>query len=228
MERQILRQINLFVDILLLFYNLEGQVKSERDLKRDLITNLVTNLVLSSEVYFLVYNLQTSNQEADIKKLRTLMNNQAFLENLLPMSKLNINAQFQFDVNVRNKHERVSKAPVPSVQQPYESTIRELVKLSKMESPMQKLELIYSCCTQCIIEEISAFWKHFNIPSSKLAIDTDNLQGIVIYIVSRMKCPQLVAELSICERFLPASVKKSSRYIYFEMVSAALSFIIEQ
>lgn len=74
-ERTILRQINLFVDVLLLFYGLENQVKSERDLKRDLLTNLVTNLVLSSEVYFLVYNLQTQNQEQNIKKLRTLVNN---------------------------------------------------------------------------------------------------------------------------------------------------------
>ena len=75
------------------------------------------------------------------------MNNQAFLENLLPMSKLNISPQFQFDVNFRNQHDRLFKDPVAEMQQPYATTIAELVKLSKMESPMQKLELIYSCCT---------------------------------------------------------------------------------
>jgi hypothetical protein len=68
-------------------------------------------------------------------------------------------------------------------------TIQSLIKVSKAESPMSKLELIYSCCTGKIIEEISLFWKQHNIPAKKLAIDTDQLQGIIIYIVSRMNCP---------------------------------------
>jgi len=54
---------------------------------------------------------------------------------------------------------------------------------------MQKLEMIYSCCTQRVIEEVSSFWKNYDIQPKKLAIDTDNLQGIIIYMVSRLNYP---------------------------------------
>jgi hypothetical protein len=72
---------------------------------------------------------------------------------------------------------------------PFTKTILALGKLSKCESPMQKLELIYNCCTKTIVEEISLFWQAHDIPPKKLAIDTDNLQGIVIFVVSRMNYP---------------------------------------
>ena len=91
---------------------------------------------------------------------------------------------------------------------------------------MGKLDLVYNCCTAKVIEDISGFWKQYDIPSKRLAIDTDNLQGIVIYVVSRMNCPQILAEINICERFLPNAVRKSSRYIYLEMISAACSFML--
>jgi len=40
---------------------------------------------------------------------------------------------------------------------------------------MSKLALIYSCCTNMALQEISAFWKGYNIPNKKLSVDTDNL-----------------------------------------------------
>jgi hypothetical protein len=54
---------------------------------------------------------------------------------------------------------------------------------------MAKLELIYSCCTATVIEEISEFWDGYDIPAKELAVDTDSLQGIVVYLVSRMNYP---------------------------------------
>lgn len=46
--------------------------------------------------------------------------------------------------------------------------------------------------------------------------------------VSRMNYPQILAEIGLIERFLPPAVKKSSRFIYLEMISAACSFMLEQ
>jgi hypothetical protein len=46
--------------------------------------------------------------------------------------------------------------------------------------------------------------------------------------VSRLNYSQILAELAICDKFLPPAVKKSSRYIYFEMIAAACEFVIEQ
>jgi hypothetical protein len=42
-----------------------------------------------------------------------------------------------------------------------------------------------------------------------------------------MNCPQILAEIALSEKFLPPAVKKSSRYIYFEMIGAACSFMLE-
>jgi hypothetical protein len=59
-------------------------------------------------------------------------------------------------------------------------------------------------------------------------IDPDQMQAIIIYIVSRLNCPQIMTEVLICEMFLPPAVRKSSRFIYLEMIQAACSFLIDQ
>ena len=93
---------------------------------------------------------------------------------------------------------------------------------------MQKLETIYSCFTGAIVKDISAFWEGYDIPAKNLAIDTDSMQGIVIYLVSRSNQPQLLAEVYIGEAYLARAVKKSSRFIYFEMLTAACNFILDR
>lgn len=92
---------------------------------------------------------------------------------------------------------------------------------------MAKLELIYSICTNEVMEEISRFWRSHEIDAKKLAIDTDQLQGIVIYIVSRSNYPQIITDAAICELFLPPAVKKSARFLYLEMVKAGCEFLSE-
>jgi len=48
-----------------------------------------------------------------------------------------------------------------------------MLQISMLESPMSKLEWVYTCCTQAIPIEVSDFWKDVEIPSKKLSIDTD-------------------------------------------------------
>ena len=55
-KASILRIINVFVDALLVFYDLDTIVKPH-DLKREFFINLVTNIVLSDELYFLIFNV---------------------------------------------------------------------------------------------------------------------------------------------------------------------------
>ena len=73
--------------------------------------------------------------------------------------------------------------------QPYSLAITNLRKLQNIKSPMAKLEWIYNCCTQDIQKEISAFWYGYDINKDDLVIDADNLQGIIIYIISRLDNP---------------------------------------
>jgi hypothetical protein len=91
---------------------------------------------------------------------------------------------------------------------------------------MAKLELIYSCCTVITIEELSDFWNSVEISSKKLMIDPDQMQAIIIYIIARLNYPQIMTEVLICEIFLPPAVRKSSRFIYIEMIQAACSYLL--
>ena len=72
---------------------------------------------------------------------------------------------------------------------------------------MIKLEHIYKCCTIEIQKVLDIFWSNYNIPSRKLAVDVDNLQSLIVYLVSRMKgLPQIITHLHIIEDFLPEAV----------------------
>lgn len=55
--------IGIFVDALICFYNMESEIRGERDIKRDILLNLITSLVLEGELYFLVFHLTSSNLE---------------------------------------------------------------------------------------------------------------------------------------------------------------------
>lgn len=78
-----------------------------------------------------------------------------------------------------------------------------MLKITKIESLMSKVELIYLICTQSLQKELHLFWKDFDIPKKDLMVDSDNLQGLMIYIISRANYPQLWAELHLIEEFLP-------------------------
>ena len=69
---------------------------------------------------------------------------------------------------------------------PYGLAIEKLKEIDIIQSPMVKLEHIFKCCKEEVEKELDKFWKNYDIPSKKLAIDIDNLQSIIIYIVSRL------------------------------------------
>lgn len=75
-------------------------------LSKELFTNMLTNFVLEGEVYFLLFNLTSSWMEEPLHKLQKIMFNLNILENELAISRLNINPEMQFDVNVRNKYNK--------------------------------------------------------------------------------------------------------------------------
>ena len=110
---------------------------------------------------------------------------------------------------------------------PYSEVRKQLFRVKEFESPMCKLEHIYEVCTKEVVEEIDAFWKGFDIPASKLSVDTDNLQGILIYVISRIKYPQIYTEVVLADIFLPRNVKKSCRTLYLEMIKASCQLLLK-
>ena len=173
--------------------------------------------------------LQISRQEKDIARLGSVLKDKAFLESRIAMNSLNIAPQFQQDVNYKCKnYERVAETSSATAGEPFQKSVKHLTDVSKLQSPMQKLEQVYSCFTQSIVREVSEFWQGWDIPAKKLAIDTDSMQSLVIFVVSRANNPQLIAEVSIAETYLPENVRRSNRFIYFEFLSAACTFLMDQ
>lgn len=80
---------------------------------------------------------------------------------------------------MRNQFKRAPAKPneIKIVQaysgEPYAQVKAKMLQISRLESPMSKLEWVYTCCTQAIPSEVSEFWRDFDIPSKKLSIDTD-------------------------------------------------------
>ena len=60
--------------------------------------------------------------------------------------------------------------------------IRDLENIRGISEPTGKLNHIYNL-NKTIIAEIDRFWSGHLIHSSKLAIDTDNLLGVYIYVI---------------------------------------------
>ena len=61
-ETTILSIIKLFMEAILIFYELDDQIKPF-DRTRDLFENLVTNFILEGQLYFLLFNLCSSTLE---------------------------------------------------------------------------------------------------------------------------------------------------------------------
>ena len=61
-ETTILDVIKLLTEAILIFYELDDQIKSY-DRTRDLFENLVTNFLLEGQLYFLLFNLCSSTLE---------------------------------------------------------------------------------------------------------------------------------------------------------------------
>jgi hypothetical protein len=78
-------------------------------------------VVLTSELYFLVYNLQNLTNEQDIKTMKKLMNDKAFLENYLSFNILNVAPYFRFDWNTRVKYNKLPNVEdTHEMKEPYE------------------------------------------------------------------------------------------------------------
>lgn len=91
---------------------------------------------------------------------------------------------------------------------------------------MQKLELLYHCCTASLIADLERFYAGTNFPKDKLFIDSDNLQGMLIYIVSKLKYRQLWTEISLLDDFVPQSVMMSNRAFYMILIKASCEYLI--
>lgn len=91
---------------------------------------------------------------------------------------------------------------------------------------MCKLEQVFTSCTQSVVSELEEFYEGTTYPKEHLFIDADTLQGILIYMISRMGYPQIWTEINLIEEFLPEGVLMSNRAFYMILVKASCEYLI--
>lgn len=128
----------------------------------------------------------------------------------------------QIQASVEHPELRENKKPFKRA---YDSTIKRIMRIVKIEAPLCKLEHFYQCCVKSVEKELDQFWKYRSIKKKALTIDTDALQGILIYVLLQTDYANMVAEVEMSELFLPESVALSSRNFYLVMIKSSIEFI---
>ena len=194
---------------------------------------MITNLIVRDEIYFILFSMYSELNQENINKLTAVQESQAALDKYLSFQALNINKEFRMDPRVRqayplkeNEAENFEQAQVEEdlklCMQPYLFVIDKMRSLDDIESPMIKLEQIYKCCTEEIQIALDSFWQYHEIPQKKLQVDVDNLQAIIVYMISRLaNFPTILTHLSIIENFLPDAVQLSNRAFYLAMMQSS-------
>ena len=65
-----------------------------------------------------------------------------------------------------------------------------------------------------------------NIHKKDRVIDIDNLQGICIYIVFKMKYPHIISEFFLIRDFISRNVELSSRSIFLNVLKGGIDFLL--
>jgi hypothetical protein len=174
------------------------------------LENMVTNMILRDEIYIILFGLYSELHRDEIEQLKKLQDNSELLEKNLNLKCLQVSPAFQMDPDYKTNFTKTGRSSSTNNKTkitPYELPIRKLQKIDEIESPMCKLEHIYKCCTVEIQKCLDKFWRGYDIPNNKLSVDVDNLQSMIVYLISRMKgFPQILSSLYMIEDFLPDAV----------------------
>ncbi len=153
---------------------------------------------MKDQVYGAVMLLMMKKNENKLQALAGLMKK---YENIT-LADLKISKYFQFDEHFRatftlNYDTFLSNAAdstrpggssIYSNASPFQQAITELEYIRYIPEPTGKLTHIYNL-NWTIIAEIDKFWYGVSIDESHLAIDTDNLLGVYIFVILKSSFP---------------------------------------
>ena len=106
---------------------------------------------------------------------------------------------------------------------PYKSTIDILKKIKMVQSPIDKMEILYSMGND-VIENINTIWKPVEnfLPKNFLSIDGDELIKIFGYILIKSKMPEILSHLSFIKNFTTKETKTSMIGYYYTTIEAGV------
>ena len=89
------------------------------------------------------------------------------------------------------------------------------------------MNALHKTCAFTLTSELKAFYQGTSYPKEKLNLDSDILQGVLIYLVSRSHYPQLWTELTLCEEYLCEGLMMSARAYYLVMAKASCEYLLK-
>ena len=106
---------------------------------------------------------------------------------------------------------------------PYKSTIELIKKIKMVQSPIDKMEILYSMGND-VIENINTIWKPLEnfLPKNFLSVDGDELIKIFGYILIKSKMPEILSHLSFVKNFTTKDTKTSMIGYYYTTIEAGV------
>lgn len=101
--------------------------------------------------------------------------------------------------------------PVEFPWQPFSKIVETLDNMCKTESIIRKLEYIYKFTTSLGVDGVY--------------IDSDNLKGLMIYLVIQSQNTKLLIDIILWDKFTPETLKMSNRSYYLMVIYSAFEFI---
>lgn len=108
------------------------------------------------------------------------------------------------------------------IDDPYHEAIRTLKYINEVESPLEKMKVLLLTVRK-IIKAINDFYKGTNEKQEVLM--GDQIMSLVVYVVLKSKCPNLVANLDYIETFLPSRMFSTFSGYYLTVFHAASEYI---
>lgn len=90
---------------------------------------------------------------------------------------------------------------------------------------MKKLEHLYYLINYTIRMDVEEFWYGYDIESSELSINTDDLINFFIYIIIKTDYALIIPEIKLIKSLITQNVEQTIRGKYFNDLSLAATVI---
>lgn len=109
------------------------------------------------------------------------------------------------------------------IDDPYHEAIRTLRYINEVESPLEKMKVLLLTVRK-IIKAINEFYK--GSKEKQEVLMGDQIMSLVVYVVLKSRCPNLIANIDYVETFLPSRMFSTFTGYYLTVFHAACEYIV--
>ena len=110
---------------------------------------------------------------------------------------------------------------------PYLDAINYLKQIDTYRAPLEKL-IVIALISVIITDCVDKYWESLkkDLPGKFLNIDADELMSIYLYIIYKLKRPELFVQLDFIKYFTTNQTKQSMIGYYYTALEGCLNFIL--